>query len=415
MLTSEEFLGHLHKALNHLYEPDRLRQSGLVGLFGIANRLDTFSTLQRILTEAIESLEPEADAPSPPYGWEIYEPLYYRYVQQLSQQQVAKQLGMSVRHLRRKEYAAVEVLADRLWKQFKLGGQSENDAQESAGQPIVAEDSPSVSEELSWLKDTLPESPADLNQILTEVMHLAEPLAVRHGVRLEILTTDVLPELPVHEIALSQALLNLLGVAIRQTTGGKASILAKPLPMGVEIQIRGTRSPVIAPPFSADDTASLELAQQLIILCGGGLTLHGDDEEVFNAVLTLPALEQILVLAIDDNADTLQLMRRYTAGTRYRLITSRESDKVLYLAEKAAPQIIVLDVMMPGVDGWKVLAQLRQHPLTEHIPVVVCTVMAQEEMAFALGASGFVRKPIARQAFLSMLDQQNRVAGYPGN
>ena len=114
MMTNEQFLGALRGALNHLYEPDRLRQSPLAALFDVANRLDTFSALQRILTEAIESLEPEANEPPQSHAWEIYEPLFYRYVQQLDQRQVAKQLGMSVRHLRRKEHAALEVLASRL-------------------------------------------------------------------------------------------------------------------------------------------------------------------------------------------------------------------------------------------------------------------------------------------------------------
>ena len=84
MLTNEDFLRHLHRALHHLYEPDRLRQNPLASLFGVANRLDTFSALQRILTEAIDSLEPQGDEPPQSPAWEIYEPLYYRYVPQLS-------------------------------------------------------------------------------------------------------------------------------------------------------------------------------------------------------------------------------------------------------------------------------------------------------------------------------------------
>jgi len=123
-------------------------------------------------------------------------------------------------------------------------------------------------------------------------------------------------------------------------------------------------------------------------------------------MLILPALEQLPVLVIDDNADTLQLLRRYTADTRYRLITTQNPEQTLRLVEKFSPQIIVLDVMMPQVDGWKVLGRLRQHPLTAHLPVIVCTILAQEEMALALGASGFVRKPVTRQAFLTALDHQ---------
>ncbi|NIV31704.1 MAG: response regulator, partial [Anaerolineae bacterium] len=74
--------------------------------------------------------------------------------------------------------------------------------------------------------------------------------------------------------------------------------------------------------------------------------------------------------------------------------------------EEFSPQVILLDVMMPQIDGWEILGRLRQHPLTSHIPTVVCTILAQEELALSLGASAFVRKPVTRQVFLAALDRQ---------
>jgi CheY-like chemotaxis protein len=405
MLADEQFLRHLRYALNHLYEPDRLRQSPLAALVGVANRLDTFLALQRILTEAIESLEPAADEPSHSRTWEIYEPLFYRYVQQLSQQQVAKQLGMSVRHLRRKEHAALEVLASRLWEQFDLEAKTREDLDREMVPEQAAVGTPSVSEELAWLKSTPPESPTDLNHVLPDVMHLAEPLAVQHSVCLEVSTGDAIPSLAVHSVALSQTLLNLLSVAIHRSSGGRVYISVRPLPLELEVRIRGEKSSSSPPSVLDDDADSLDLSQQLARLCGGRLILS-DCEQVFSAVLILPTLQQLLVLVIDDNADTLQLLTRYAVDTRYRLITTRDPEQALSLVEKFSPQIIVLDVMMPQVDGWKVLGRLRQHPLTAHVPIVVCTILAQEALAFALGASGFLRKPITRQTFLATLDRQ---------
>jgi len=405
MLADEQFLRHLRYALSHLYEPGRLRQSPLAALFGIANRLDTFSALQRILTEAIESLEPAADEPSHSRAWEIYEPLFYRYVQQLSQRQVAKQLGMSVRHLRRKEHAALEILASRLWEQFDLEAKLREDLDRETAPEQATVSTPSVSEELAWLKSTPPESPTDLNQVLPDVMHLAGPLAVQHSVRLEVSTSDAIPSLAVHSVALSQTLLNLLSVAIHRSSGGKVSISARPLPLELEVRIRGEKSSSSLPSVLDNDANSLDLTQQLARLCGGRLILS-DCEEAFSAVLILPTLQQLLVLVIDDNADTLQLLTRYAVDTRYRLITTRDPEQALSLVEKFSPRIIVLDVMMPQVDGWKVLGRLRQHPLTAHVPIVVCTILAQEALAFTLGASGFLRKPVTRQTFLAALDHQ---------
>lgn len=74
------------------------------------------------------------------------------------------------------------------------------------------------------------------------------------------------------------------------------------------------------------------------------------------------------------------------------------------MAQESPPRIIVLDVMMPEIDGWEVLGRLRQHPLTSHIPIIICTILAEEELALSLGASGFLRKPVSREAFLGALD-----------
>ncbi len=64
--------------------------------------------------------------------------------------------------------------------------------------------------------------------------------------------------------------------------------------------------------------------------------------------------------------------------------------------------------MMPGVDGWEILARLRQHPLTGNLPVIVCTILPERELALALGAAGFLPKPVTRQALLGAL---RRAAG----
>src|SRR5215470_7312748 len=120
MMTKEEFIDQLRNDLSYLYNPERLRQSPLAALFGVAKRFDTASALQRILIEAVNSLEPAADDPHQSPAWQIYEPLYYRYVEQLSPEEVADQMAISVRHLRRKQQSAVEALADVLWAQYDL-------------------------------------------------------------------------------------------------------------------------------------------------------------------------------------------------------------------------------------------------------------------------------------------------------
>jgi len=61
---------------------------------------------------------------------------------------------------------------------------------------------------------------------------------------------------------------------------------------------------------------------------------------------------------------------------------------------------------MPQDNGWMVLARLKQHPLTMNCPVIICSVLPQETLAMTLGASGYLKKPFTREAFLQVLEQQ---------
>jgi CheY-like chemotaxis protein len=371
----------------------------------VANRFDTATALQRILTDAIASLKPPAGEPPQSPCWQIYEPLFYRYVEQLSAEEVADQLGIGTRHLRRWQSTAQEALADLLWKQFGLGQRLCEDTADVSPAGRSAADAAVHRQELAWLKEDSGASATDLGEVLPAVLDVAQKLAGRHNVCLGASLADSLPKISVPSIGLRQTLINLLSVVIPRASGGRVSFTVRPLRWDVEICVRCSEYASGPRPPLEDESDNLNMAQQLADLCGFGLSLAAD-ARCFNATLTLPALEQIPVLAIDDSADALQLLQRYMAGTRYRLIGTRDPEQALELAEKIAPQIILLDVMMPHVDGWELLGRLRAHPLTGEVPVIVCTILAQRDLALLLGASDFLRKPFTRGDFLAALDRQ---------
>jgi CheY-like chemotaxis protein len=150
----------------------------------------------------------------------------------------------------------------------------------------------------------------------------------------------------------------------------------------------------------------------MVDACGGTLA-HALNEAEFVTRLTLPALQPVAVLVIDDNADTLQLLTRYTLGTRYQLTGCQDPNRALQMIEQTLPQLIVLDVMMPQMDGWEVLGRLRQHPRTQHIPIIICSILVQEALAYSLGAGDFVRKPVSRRDFRAALDRQTAGRSVP--
>jgi CheY-like chemotaxis protein len=101
----------------------------------------------------------------------------------------------------------------------------------------------------------------------------------------------------------------------------------------------------------------------------------------------------------------LHLFERYLNNLGYTFVGSPNPEEAIDLASKYSPCLILLDVMLPGVDGWELLARLREHPGVRRIPVVVSTILPQEQLALALGAADFVRKPISQARLLALLDR----------
>jgi CheY-like chemotaxis protein len=111
------------------------------------------------------------------------------------------------------------------------------------------------------------------------------------------------------------------------------------------------------------------------------------------------------ILIIDDNAGFLELMETYLASYTRQVLTTRSGREGLLLLQDATPDAILLDVMMPDMDGWEFLQRLRNHPQTKAIPVIVCSVISNPDLAYSLGASAVLSKGISQQDLLAALRQ----------
>ncbi len=103
------------------------------------------------------------------------------------------------------------------------------------------------------------------------------------------------------------------------------------------------------------------------------------------------------VLVVDDEPTNLQVLKQVLQAD-YRLLFARDGHKCLELARQAQPQLILLDVMMPGLTGHDTCAQLKADPLTAAIPVIFVTALADEAneaLGFELGAVDYVTKPVS--------------------
>ena len=412
-LADESFVRWLRQALHHLYDPAELRRNPLFTLFALDKR-ESPSALRRILVDAIESLKPDASVSPQSDTWRTYHTLSHRYVEQFAQSEVAANLGLSIRQLRRQENLALRTLADYLGTHYNLqlkGRLAELETGDVSDAEYVPDDAGMASrvQELEWLEKSFPSEPADVAQMIQAVLKTVGPLLEASGVRAECSLPEGLPRLAIQVTTMRQALLNTLTAAIHSVPAGQISIEVEAHPRQVWVCIRPVKHQAAASgPLPGDQAENLEMAWQLVALSGGSLQVTPGQDAMcpFVARLILPAAEQVGVLVIDDNADTLQLFQRYLADSRYSFIGARDPEQALALAEKVAPQIIVLDVMLPGIDGWELLGRLREHPQTRNTPIIVCTILPQEQLALTLGAADFLRKPFSRAELLSALDHQ---------
>jgi signal transduction histidine kinase/DNA-binding response OmpR family regulator len=119
----------------------------------------------------------------------------------------------------------------------------------------------------------------------------------------------------------------------------------------------------------------------------------------------LPESGDRTVLVIDDDANALDLMGRTLGGAGFRVVTASDGREALELARTLRPSAITLDVIMPGMDGWAVLRELKENSDTRDIPVFMVTMTGDRDMGYALGATEFLTKPIQRDQLVSLLER----------
>jgi CheY-like chemotaxis protein len=112
-----------------------------------------------------------------------------------------------------------------------------------------------------------------------------------------------------------------------------------------------------------------------------------------------------LVVVIEDDRRSLDLLRLYLKRAGVEVVGVRDGATGLEVVRQKRPSAVVLDIRLPGMDGWDVLATLKSDPATAPIPVVVVSMVDERGRGFALGAAEYLVKPVSRDDFLSALSR----------
>ena len=118
-----------------------------------------------------------------------------------------------------------------------------------------------------------------------------------------------------------------------------------------------------------------------------------------------PTVGTPMILAVDDDPDAVNLLRLYLEAEGYSVTGAHDGETALRLAMELQPAVILLDILMPELNGFTVLERLKANTATQDIPVVIVSILADQEKGLSLGAMDYLTKPIDRQRLLQSVDR----------
>jgi CheY-like chemotaxis protein len=399
MMDRESFAELVHSALAHLYDHAYLQGHPLARPLVSAMPDERGRALRRLLLHAIQDLKPPLDAPPEAPGWRHYQYLYLRYVEAKPVAEIAGGLAVSERQTRRRHRNALDALARVLWDQWQALAGAEDDRGPGVPSPPTSRASSPLEVELRRIRAGA-DGAADAVEVIDRALGVVSRLADQRGVEVAFARPPTAAPVRGEQAILRQAVVGALVYAIQRAAERSIAISATPGPEWSAIAVRFRRpAPVTrAPPADGelDDVRRLLRTQQ------ADLALRAEaDALVVELILRTARPRRILV--VDDNPDMCQLYRRFLRGSGYEVVEARSGDAALRLLDELSLSGIILDVMLPLRDGWDILQVLRGQSHARELPVLVCSVLQQRELALSLGATDFLAKPITQRALLEAM------------
>jgi CheY-like chemotaxis protein len=253
-----------------------------------------------------------------------------------------------------------------------------------------------VQQELAALNKEGTQELSDVKHTLQTALQSIEPLIEARGIEVDVefRTSGLLTPLPV--AALRQVFVTALMNLLKEAVPGRVKVT-------VGVENRCIKVLMTAFTDAAVRPVQIDFIQEILNTQGRDAADTWTDNEGVKLSITLPSADLINVLVIDDNADLVHFYQRYTTGTQYNIVPAPAGIQVPESIVDVNADIIVLDIMLPDRDGWGLLKSLHANSETRYVPVIVCSVVREEELALALGARLYVSKPIGRQEFLRAL------------
>ena len=399
----EEFTKQVREALSHLHDYAYLQGCSLCTLFFPGLSLEGSSRAQRVrrlLLETIEELSPPDQVPVNSKEWRGYHILSSRYIERREHQEVIQELAISERQFYREQRRIIEALAQLLCEKHRWIEECQENREttgpaghEGPGfQTLYGE-----AERLASQSERI-----QLEGLMQGVLRAVGPLARKRGLAISYHLNEHLPAIYANRTLVRQILIQTLSRCITQP-----GITAVHVGFGRRSREIGVEFTSFVSPGAEQHTVqdlSLNTVQHLVEMVGGQWYETSVGRGQYHLQFTLPTSEPRTLLVIEDNPAAVQLLRRYLVHQNYRVADALNSDEALRLTQDLEPDVIILDLMMPRQDGWEVLEILRRNPALQRIPVLICSVLDEPQVALAMGASAYLKKPFSQTQLLEVLD-----------
>lgn len=274
---------------------------------------------------------------------------------------------------------------------------------------------------------------------INSVMSTAAGLVKDKTVKLKQEIPPNLPTIRGDPMRVRQILINLISNAAKFTDEGSITVSAKPHigPTGLSelmISVIDT-GPGISPEdqnklfqaFSQVDSSptrktggtglGLSISQRLVGMQNGRIGVRSVVGQGSTFYFTIPQFHQPVIeavpgegkviLCIDDDQQIVALYDRYLRPQGYQVIPVTHPNAAKDAIKRLKPYAVTLDIMMPEIDGWSLLEELKADPETRNTPIIICSIVEEEEKGFSLGASDYLVKPILEDDLLSSINRLN--------
>jgi signal transduction histidine kinase/DNA-binding response OmpR family regulator len=290
----------------------------------------------------------------------------------------------------------------------------------------------------------------EVERMVADVVSTIDTLVKKNGNTLKVERDESVGEMRADVTKVRQALFNLLSNAAKFTHEGEIGLVVQGERVdGADwVRMSVSDSGIGIPPekidhvfdeFSqADETTTrdyggtglgLPISRRFCQMMGGDITVESTVGKGSTFTIRLPMEvaeeaagehppvvipepgEEQVVLVVDDDPTALDLLGRTLQESGMRVVTASEGQEALHLARTLHPAAITLDVLMPGIDGWEVLRELKANPATQDIPVIMVTMTDDRALGYALGATEFLTKPVQRAQLVQLLERFATEAG----